>query len=153
MTHENELKHHEATEAKELVRLLKKMGQPQAQCAPPSFQTEVLARLEEKRGDRQRHTSAFGYRVPVALAASLVLGFGLAVFFLENEIYKPYPDETMHFRGGYSEPASTDEYQSPEEWLETIAELLVTGQVNKAYQQITAFRRQYPKYEQDSATP
>lgn len=153
MTQKKELENHEATEAKEIVRLLKKMGQPQAQCAPPSFQTKVLARLEENRGDQQRHTWALGYRVPLALTAGLVLGFGLAVFFLENEIYRSHFDEIMHFRGANSEPASTDKYQSPEEWLESIAELLVTGQVDEGYQQIRAFRQQYPTFEQDSATP
>ena len=89
----------------------------------------------------------------MALAAGLVLGFGLAVYFPESAIFKPYLDETMRFRGAESGPASADKYQSPEEWLESIAELLVTGQVNKAYQQITAFKQQYPKFEQDSATP
>jgi len=153
MNDRKELENYEAKEAKELVRLLKKQKQPQAEGAPPSFKAKVLARLEEQRGKRQRHSWTFGFRVPLALAAGLVLGFGLGVFFPENTIFKPFLEETTHFRGANSESASTDKYQSPEEWLESIAELLVTGQVKEAHKQITAFRQQYPTYEQNSATP
>ena len=153
MTDRKELENYEAKQAEEIVRLLKKKGQPEAECAPPSFQNKVLTRLEEKRGDRQQHSRTFGFRLPLALAAGLILGFGLGVFFPENLIFKPYSDETRHFRGANSESASADKYQSPEEWLESIAELLVTGQVNEAYQQIRAFRQQHPTFEEDSATP
>lgn len=152
MTDRKELENYEAAEGKEIVRLLKKMEQPDPERAPSSFQTKVQARLEDKRGHRQWHPWALGYRVPLAFAAGLVLGFGLPVFFPATEIGKPALDETV-FRGGNTQSASTDKYQSPEEWLEYIAELLVTGRVNKAHQQITAFRQRHPNYEHNSANP
>ena len=65
MTDRNDLEHYEATEAKEIVRLLKKMGQPQVSVHHRRFKAKVLARLEEKRGKRQRHYLGFRVSSPL----------------------------------------------------------------------------------------
>ncbi len=152
MTYRNDLEHCEATEAKEIMRLLKKMGRPQAKCAPLSFQAKVLARLEEKHANRRRFTWAFWYLVPLALAVGLVIGITLAPFFLSQEIERSSLVGSVDFRGLSGVLSSSDKHQSPEEWLESIAELLMTGQVSNAFQQLGAFRQQYPGYEQNSST-
>ncbi len=150
MTYRKDLEHCEATEAKEIVRLLKRMGQPQVKCVPLSFHAKVLARLEEKRANRRRFTWAFWYLVPLALAVGLMIGITLAPFFLSQEIERSALVGPVDFRGLSSVLSSSDKYQSPEEWLESIAELLMTGQVSSAFQQLGAFRQQYPDYERDS---
>ena len=49
MNPKDALEQYEATEAKDIVRLLKTLSSPPVECAPLSFKAQVLARLDAKR--------------------------------------------------------------------------------------------------------
>ncbi len=149
MTDKDELERYEASEARDIKALLTKVRPRRTEQAPSSFQAEVLRRLKAKETLRKRFTCTPWWQVPLPVAAGLILGVVLAPWFISPEQTERNNDP-LEFRGEPGELRPVDK-RVPKEWLESIAELLVKGQVAKAYLELGEFRNRYPDYEQNAA--
>ncbi len=148
MSHKDDLEQYERTEAEPIVRLLRQMAPPDVERAPPDFRVKVLVRIEaEKRARRKRFSWTFGYQAPVALVAGVLLGIAVVPLLQTPPLDGPPIDDPIVFRGPDGTPAPPPTHASPEAWLEAIAELLVTGQVDRAHAELAAFRQKYPHYD------
>lgn len=148
MTDKDELEQYEASEARDVMALLKKLKPSRIEPAPSSFQTAVLRRLRAKETPQKRFTWSPWWQVPLSMAAGLILGVFLTPLFFSLERTERY-NEPLEFRGRPGELSHVDK-QVPEEWLESIAELLVKGQVAQAYLELGEFKTRYPDYEQSA---
>jgi hypothetical protein len=151
MAQKDDLERYEATEAKDIVHLLRRLRPPRVEHAPPSFRANVLSRIEEQRPRRKRFTWTMWYQIPVSLTAGLALGLALAPLVLSpTPEISSEPDALPGFRGK-PDTQKTADTRHPEEWLESIAELLVQGQVAEAHRELESFRNQYPDFEHNPA--
>ena len=115
-------------------------------------------------------TLAINWAIPASLVGGIILGIML------NPLIKhPSPDSLTGFKGktlddphfiitnGQQVPPAIPAPQrdslkfhpspgelSPEEWLESVAELLVQGRVTDAQARLDAFRKRYPNYEKST---
>lgn len=149
MTDKDDLDQYETSEAQDTVRLIRKLSPPLIERAPPSFQDEVMRRIKTRKAPQKRFTWTPWYQVPLSVAAGLILGVVLGPSFLSLD----QPERingNREFRGKSGDLRPVDK-RVPEEWLESIAELLVKGQVAKAYQELGEFKKHYPDYEQQTS--
>ena len=148
MTNKDELEQYETSEARDAVRMIRKLSPPPIERAPPSFQNAVMRRIRTTKVPAKRFAWTSWYQVPLSLAAGVILGVVLAPSFLSLE-QTVRIDDHLDFRGKPGDSRLVDK-RIPEEWLESIAELLVKGQVAKAYQELGEFKKRYPAYERKS---
>ncbi|MEE9356037.1 MAG: hypothetical protein V3U75_10655 [Methylococcaceae bacterium] len=148
MTDKDELEQYETSEGRDAVRMIRKLSPPPVERAPPSFQNAVMRRIKKGEAPSKNFAWTPWYQVPLPIAAGLILGVVLALSFLSLE-QTVRIDDHLDFRGKPGDSHPVDR-RIPEEWLESIAELLVKGQVAKAYQELGEFKKHHPDYEQKS---
>ena len=93
-------------------------------------------------------TLAINWAIPASLVGGIILGI-----MLNPLMQRPSSVNITGFKGKPAEKPLDLNHQkdapklSPEEWLESIAELLVQGRVADAQARLDAFKKRYPNYE------
>jgi len=149
MTVKDELEQYETSEGRDVVQMIRKLSPPPIEDAPPSFQKAVMRRIRTTKAPGKHFAWRPWYQVPLPIAAGLILGVVLAPSLLSLE-QTVRIDDHLDFRGKPGDSHPVDR-RIPEEWLESIAELLVKGQVAKAYQELGEFKKHYPDYQRKTS--
>ncbi|WP_067521929.1 hypothetical protein [Endozoicomonas ascidiicola] len=91
------------------------------------------------------------WQVPLSLAAGLVLGVLIMPGMQSTESTSPLSSDMVFMGDKHSAPVEAEPLanQPPEEWLRTIAGLLLQGEPRKAEALLLEFNRRFPDYSQD----